>query len=197
MFWIVVSIAVWGVVHSWLASLGAKGYVRRQFGEVAARLYRLAYNVFAVVSFAPILLLLRVQPDRPLYAVPVPWLFVMVAGQLGAIFCIIVALLQVDAAAFIGLRQVFEGEVPSQLVTGGFYRWIRHPLYFFGLLVIWLTPIMTVNVLIVYLALTVYLIVGAAFEERKLLREYGAAYAAYKARTPMIVPIPFGGKPSA
>ena len=190
MIWLVLTIAVWGAVHSWMASLGFQDAVRRTLGEGAARLSRLAYNLFSVASFAPILVLMRALPDHVLYTVPSPWLFIMLAGELAAILCIIVTLLQVDAASFIGLRQVFEREQPSQLVTNGFYRWIRHPLYLFGLLVIWLTPVMTLNLLVVYLALTGYLIIGAMFEERKLLREYGAAYAEYKARTPMIIPLP-------
>jgi protein-S-isoprenylcysteine O-methyltransferase Ste14 len=190
MIWLVLSIALWGAVHSWMASLGFKGLVRRAFGDGISRLYRLVYNLFSVLSLAPILLLLRLLPDTLLYTVPPPWVFFMLVGQLAAILCIIVTVLQVDAASFIGLRQLFGTEGPSQLVTGGFYRWIRHPLYLFGLLILWLTPIMTLNLLIVYLSLTAYLIIGAMFEERKLLREFGSAYAEYKARTPMIIPLP-------
>jgi protein-S-isoprenylcysteine O-methyltransferase Ste14 len=189
MLWLVLGIALWGAVHSWMASLGFKETVRRRLGEGAARSYRLVYNAFSVVTFGPILLLVKVLPDRPLYAVPAPWLFFMVAGQLAAIVCIIIAVLQVDAAAFIGLRQVIQGEEAPHLVTNGFYRWIRHPLYLFGLLILWLTPVMTRNLLVAYLALSAYLVLGALFEERKLLREYGAAYAEYRARTPMLIPL--------
>ncbi len=190
MIWLVLSIAVWGAVHSWLASLGVKEAVRRNLGDGAARLYRLAYNGFSVVSFLPILLLARALPDKPIYTVPSPWLFLMLAGQVAAVVCILVALLQVDAASFVGLRQLFQREAPPHLVTNGFYRWIRHPLYLFGLIILWLTPVMTVNLLVVYLSLTAYLIIGAMFEERKLLREYGAAYEEYRRRTPMIIPWP-------
>ena len=190
MLLLVLAIAAWGAVHSWMASLGFKDALRRRLGDGASRVYRLVYNLFSVVSFAPILLLMRSLPDRVLYTVPSPWLYIMLAGQLAAVLCIIVALLQVDAVSFVGLRQLFEQEKPSMLVTSGFYRYIRHPLYLFGLLIIWLTPIMTFNLLIVYLSLTGYLILGAIFEERKLLREFGPAYAEYKARTPMILPAP-------
>ncbi len=198
MFWLVLAIAAWGVVHSWLASLRVKAAVRRRLGEGAARLYRLAYNVFSALTFIPILLLVRFLPDQLLYSVPSPWFFVMLAGQLLAVVCIVLALLQVDAFAFIGLRQPFQGEPTAQLVTNGFYRWVRHPLYLFGLLTLWLTPVMTRNLLVVYLALTAYLIIGAMFEERKLLREFGPAYAEYRAHTHMLIPLPrFPGKGAA
>lgn len=188
MLWLILAIALWGLVHSWLASLGAKDIVRRKLGERAGRLYRLAYNLFSVITFVPILLLVGLLPDRVLYVVPPPWRYLMIAGELAAVLCILLALLQVDAASFLGLRQVFQGEQPSQLVTFGFYHWMRHPLYFFGLLILWLTPAMTRNMLVAYICLSAYLIIGALFEERKLLREFGTPYAEYRARTPMLIP---------
>src|SRR5512142_24599 len=184
MLWLVLAIAVWGLVHSCLASLGVKEAVRSKFGERDARLYRLGYNAFSVLTFIPILLLVGLLPDRVLYVVPPPWRYLMLAGELASVLCIVLALLEVDAASFIGIRQIFQGEQPSQLVTSGFYRWVRHPLYLFGLLILWLTPAMTRNMLVAYLALSAYLIIGAVFEERKLLREFGPAYAEYRARTP-------------
>ena len=65
---------------------------------------------------------------------------------------------------------------------------MRHPLYTFGLLIIWLTPVMTYNMLILYFVLTLYIIIGAYFEEQKLLREFGQAYATYQSNTPMLIP---------
>jgi protein-S-isoprenylcysteine O-methyltransferase Ste14 len=65
---------------------------------------------------------------------------------------------------------------------------VRHPLYTAGLAFIWFTPLMTVNLLVLNIGLTVYIVIGAYFEERKLLREFGPAYAEYQRRTPMLVP---------
>ena len=53
---------------------------------------------------------------------------------------------------------------------------------------------MTVNSFIVYVALTIYVLIGIIFEERKLLREFGQDYANYKSVTPMLIPgLKFGG----
>jgi methanethiol S-methyltransferase len=188
MIWLIAAITVWGIVHSWLASLGAKDAFRRMFGE-GARVYRLAYNIFSVISFVPILLLVRALPDRLLYAVQAPWLYLMLAGQGVAVVFLLVGVLQTGALSFIGLRQLVGEQIPAQLATGGLYAWMRHPLYFFGLVVLWLTPRMTANMLAAYVALTAYLFVGAYFEERKLLREFGEVYARYRATTPMILPV--------
>ncbi len=191
MLWIIVAIIIWGLVHSWLASLDAKEYVERWLGAWFCRFYRLSYNAFAVVSFLPVIALVRLLPDHELYFIHPPWLYVMLAGQAAAAVLLFVALLQTGPASFMGLRQVLQGEERATLVTDGLYRWVRHPLYLFGLLIIWLTPLMTVNLLTAYVGLTAFLLVGAVFEERKLAREFGAAYAAYKKRTPMISPLPF------
>ena len=187
--WLVLAVLVWGIVHSVLASFEAKDWVRRRLGETGRRFYRLGYNIFSVFSFAPILWLMAILPDRLLYRVPSPWMYLLLAGQFAAVILLLVGVLQTDTLSFVGLRQLFEGkERSSRLVTQGLYRWVRHPLYTAGLLFIWLTPVMSQNTLTVVIAATLYIIIGAVFEERKLAREFGAAYTEYKAATPMLIP---------
>jgi len=187
-FWLVLCIAVWGIVHSWLAALSTKDGFQRRFGDGFMRLYRLGFNVFSFVSFLPILWLMIALPDRALYQAPAPWKYLMLLGQVLAALLLLIGLLQTDTLSFVGLRQLIEGEKPASLVTHGLYRFVRHPLYAAGLLFLWLTPSMSVNSLIVYLASTLYILVGARFEERKLLREFGDAYAVYRRNTPMLIP---------
>jgi protein-S-isoprenylcysteine O-methyltransferase Ste14 len=92
--------------------------------------------------------------------------------------------------SFIGIEQLLAppDSRPPELVISGLYRWVRHPLYTAGLIFIWLTPVMTWNVLALSLGLSAYLIIGAYFEERKLLGEFGEAYQLYQRRTPMFFP---------
>jgi len=194
MTWLILSILVWGVVHSVMASLEFKNFLRRTFGGGFMKVYRLSYNGFSVISFAPILYLAAVLPNRDLYQIPSPWSTLMLVGQGLSAVSLFVAVLQTDTLSFVGLRQLFEEEKPGKLVKSGFYRVMRHPLYTFGLLFLWLSPSVTFNSLILYIALTIYILVGAYFEERKLLREFGQEYADYKAVTPMIIPgLKFGG----
>ena len=70
----------------------------------------------------------------------------------------------------------------------GPYRWVRHPLYTGGLLLIWLTPVLTLNLLTLFVMLTIYLIVGARLEEQRLIHEFGAEYQEYQQRVPMLIP---------
>ena len=57
-----------------------------------------------------------------------------------------------------------------------------------GLIILWLTPLMSWNVLALALGLTAYILIGIHFEERKLLAEFGQAYADYQRRTPALLP---------
>lgn len=188
MFWLILAVIVWGIIHSVAASLGFKEFLRRTFGSGFMKFYRLLYNAFSVVSFAPILYLTAVLPTQNLYHLSAPWNYLMLAGQGLSAILLLAAVLQTDTLSFVGLRQLFEEEKQGRLVTTGFYRHMRHPLYTFGLFFLWLSPSVTVNSFILYISLTIYIIVGAYFEERKLLREYGQEYADYQSATPMLIP---------
>jgi len=194
MFWLIFFIVLWGIVHSILASLRFKDFLCRTLGNGFMKFYRLLYNLFAVLSILPALYLMVSLPDQPLYAFPAPWSYLLRAGQAVSALLLLVAVLQTDVLSFVGLRQLVEKEEKSALVKNGLYRIVRHPLYTFSLLILWLSPAMTVNSFIVYTALTIYIVIGAVFEERKLLREFGQEYQEYRSATPMLIPgLRFGG----
>ena len=186
--WLILSIALWGLIHSLVASHGFKDFLRRTLGDGFMKFYRLLYNVFAVISIAPVLYLMVVLPNKVLYRIPSPWSYLMLAGQGVSALLLFVAVLQTDVLSFVGLRQLVEEEKPGRLVTGGLYRVVRHPLYTFSLAILWFSPAVSLNSFIVYASLTLYILVGIYFEERKLLREFGKAYARYKSVTPMLIP---------
>lgn len=190
MLWLILSLAVWGFLHSWTASLSFKAFVEKMLGAGVMRVYRLAYNIFSLLTFLPILWLMRALPDRTLYAIPAPWMYLLFFGQFVALVGEVVGVFSTDVWAFMGLRQLVSHPhlEDGELVVSGLYKYIRHPLYTFGLFFIWLTPVMTQNMLTVYIVATIYIVIGAYFEEKKLCREFGEAYAAYKERTPMLLP---------
>ena len=112
----------------------------------------------------------------------------MLAPQAISALFLFVAVIQIDILSFAGLRQLIEEEKTGGLVTSGLYRSVRHPLYTFSLLILWLVPSMSLNSFIIYVVLTVYVLIGIFFEERKLLREFGGAYEQYRSVTPMLIP---------
>jgi len=133
MLWLVLSVLVWGLIHSILASQKAKEVARRWFGDRAGRFYRLGYNILACVSFLPVLFVAALIPDRRLYLAPLPWSGLMVLGELLAIAALVIGFGQMDAWEFLGLRQPGESDKPSKLTTSGFYRHVRPLLYSAGL----------------------------------------------------------------
>ena len=187
-YYILLSLLLWGVIHSLLASNTFKTWLTNLLGKSLMRGYRLFYNVFSLVSFLPVLYLVATLPDAPLYSVPAPISYAMILGQGVAAVLLIIGVLQTDTLAFVGLRQLAEEEKPARFVTNGLYRLVRHPLYTAGLLFLWLSPQVTVNSFTLYIGATIYILIGAYFEERKPLREFGAAYAEYKSKTPMLIP---------
>ena len=189
---LILIIFVWCVIHSLMASLTVKKAFRRWLGKDIIRVYRFAYNLFAIISFLPILWLMATLPDRRIYAIPFPWVIFSLVGQALAIIPLLVGLSQTGTWEFIGLRQLLikekEDDNPHELVIHGVYQQVRHPLYTAGLLFIWLTPVMSLNILTVFFILTVYTVIGAYLEERRLWQEFGQVYLEYKTKTPMFIP---------
>ncbi len=72
--------------------------------------------------------------------------------------------------------------------TPGLYNIVRHPIYLGILLIFWLTPTMTHDHLFFAEVMTAYILVGAWFEERDLVKRFGEDYIAYQQRVPMLIP---------
>jgi protein-S-isoprenylcysteine O-methyltransferase Ste14 len=189
---LVVCFVVWAVVHSLLASLPFKDWTRRVLGQGVDRWYRLAYVVFASVSGLPLLLMVAVLPDRALYSVPSPWRWLMRGGQGLVLGAAIWAVLETGPTYFLGLSQLLARESgrANTLQVRGFYCWVRHPLYLFSMVILWLNPDMTVNLLTFYSLVTLYFAIGSLHEERRLLAEFGDAYRDYQRQVPWMIPIP-------
>ena len=77
-------------------------------------------------------------------------------------------------------------EMPFQVK--GFYRRVRHPLYFLVLLMIWTCPDLTGDRILFNLMWTAWIIVGAMLEERDLENMFGDAYRDYQKQVPLLIP---------
>lgn len=181
---------LWGLIHSGLASLTIKDLINNKLGERAIRYYRLAYNIFAGISFFPIIGLMIVIRDTQLYSIPKPWIAFTLFAQLLSLLILVIGLKQTGALKFLGLTP-FLGEKQSEsqsFITNGLYKYVRHPLYSAGLVLLWCSPVMTTNSLLVSICLSIYIVVGAIFEERKLEIEYGDLYREYRQQVSMLIP---------
>jgi protein-S-isoprenylcysteine O-methyltransferase Ste14 len=186
------------LVHSLLAGIGLKSRLQRVMGvRLVEGWYRLAYNVLAVITLLPVLMLMVLLPDQVIYSIRMPWALPVLGVQFLGAGGLLAALLTTDLPRFIGLSQVvafLSGRplpLPEQpLQQGGMYGLVRHPLYLFSLLVIWFTPVMTANILAFNIGATLYVLFGSLIEERRLERIYGETYRLYRQRVPWLIPLP-------
>jgi protein-S-isoprenylcysteine O-methyltransferase Ste14 len=167
-----------------------KGLAAQSGSPLASRFYRLGYNLIAVVSLLPVMTLAALLPGRWLYTIRPPWLYLTIFLQASACVMLAVGLLQTGVLEFLGIKQLLHSraETAGQFITSGLYHWMRHPLYTAGLIIIWLAPVMNTNLLALNAGLSIYLVLGAHVEERKLVHEFGESYEDYRRRTPMFIP---------
>lgn len=191
---IFLAFALYGAVHSLLASIPAKDLAYTFFGKVAERTYRLFYNIFSFITLLPILALPFTIPDVELYTIPEPWSFIAKGGQILALVLLAYSAFQTGIFKFIGFSQLMGINNEEKLNTRGLYRYMRHPLYTFSLVFLWLTPTMTRNFAILYLSFSMYFIIGAVVEERKLVKTFEDEYLEYMSKTPMLIPFLKWGK---
>ena len=192
------ALALFGILHSLLAAIGLKRAARRIMGQRAFDgLYRLLYNAFSALSLIPVGLAIFLLPAQTLWRVPQPWAVGLLLIQGLSALALVGATLQADPLRFAGISQTLaylRGDPlplpPEPLQVDGFYRLVRHPLYLFSLLIIWLTPVMTDVYCGAAVAATLYFLLGSRLEERRLTQEFGGTYVAYHQRVPWLLPWP-------
>ena len=177
-------------IHSMLAASRVKNWLFRQLPGLRMY-YRLGYNVVAVVGFAGVYLYAHRVPD---VAVGSEW--GNVGRILGGILVAMGLVLGIQAfrgyswREFLGLKQVEGDERPEVLVTTGLNAYVRHPLYFAGLLVLvgyglWAQSIRTW----VFVGVSmVYVWIGTYWEEKKLKQQFGEAYVEYQRQVKRLIP---------
>jgi len=77
---------------------------------------------------------------------------------------------------------------PIPFTVRGPYRWVRHPLYLFCLLMIWAYPDITMDRLLFNVLFTAWIVVGTVLEERDLVVAFGNGYRDYQRAVPMLLP---------
>ena len=85
---------------------------------------------------------------------------------------------------------------PIAFTIKGPYRWIRHPLYLFMLVMIWSCPNLTTDRLLFNILWSVWIFIGTILEERDLVEQFSDAYRKYQKKVPMLLPFKFIRKES-
>ena len=173
------------MLHSLLATNRAKAAFAHRYPGCTGH-YRLLYNALAILLLLPVATLVTAVPG------PILWSWRGVPGGLRDGL----TLLALGVAYFAGrgyqLRPFLFGPPAGHrepLVISSVHRYVRHPWYTCGLLLVW-TRDMDVGTLISALAITAYLVIGSRLEDRKLVGQYGDAYRDFQARVPGLIPWP-------
>jgi methanethiol S-methyltransferase len=175
-------------VHSALASLAAKDWIATHWPRFAPY-YRLAYNLVASLLLIPPLWLSHTSQAAPLWTWHGIGRWVADGLALAAITGFWWSLRYYDIREFLGLSQAHDPGHSQRFSLSPFHRFVRHPWYFFGLVIIW-TRDMSLAWLVSCLAITLYLAIGSRLEERKLVAEFGEPYRRYRRCVPGLIPFP-------
>jgi protein-S-isoprenylcysteine O-methyltransferase Ste14 len=187
---LVIYFIFFAIVHSVLADPRFKDKARHSMGNSFDRWSRLGFILLALLMVLPFIYYVIAVPSKLLYIIPFPGSWLMIAGRILAALALLLALRQTGMSYFLGFAQLQEIEKTKKhnLVTNGFYCHLRNPLFFFGALFLWLSPIMTANLFLFNILATAYFYVGARHEERSLRLEFGDDYEDYRRAVPMFIP---------
>lgn len=157
------------------------------------RYYRLAYNLVALSGIGLLAAHFLQQPVAYLFEIStLSRLAGVLIGCAGAVVAV-AAFRNYGTLEFAGLDQLPGQQAharPPELHTGGMNAVVRHPLYTGTLLLLagaWLY-FPTVAATGIVAAVLVYLPFGIYFEEKKLRRQFGEAYAQYQRRVKCLIP---------
>ncbi len=192
---VIASMIFFGITHSYTAGQ-FKNVFRSRFGDRAYYgLYRVFYNLFAVITLVPISYLFARQPGNVIWRIDLRWEPVLMAIQFVGLVGLVISLLQIDLGRFLGITQLFayfRGKpLPlskEELQVHGLYAFVRHPLYLFSMLATWPVMTMTEAYLGFCVGMTIYFIVGSLYEERRLVATFEQSYAEYQRRVPWLIP---------
>ena len=182
-FWI-----LYYAVHSILASTSVKVFFKKKLQEYF-RYYRLSYSIFATITLGWLLYfqysfesLILIKPFPIKYFAT---LFLILPG-------IIIMFISIKKYFMLlsGIRSIFTPVPASELKINGIHRFVRHPLYSGTILFVWglffVFPFL--NNLIAAVLLTLYVLIGIVFEEKKLKNEFGKNYEEYISKVPVLIP---------
>lgn len=118
---------------------------------------------------------------------------VLYAAYAGGFALVLYSSCLIDHFDLFGLRQVVLQFKGQPYTSPGFampflYKMVRNPLMLGFVIAFWSAPTMTVGRLQFAVMTTGYIFLGVWLEERDLLKKLGPDYAAYRARTPMLIP---------
>lgn len=188
--WNAALVALWGLIHSYMARPHFKAVLTQIIPEPAERAtYILVAGITSIVLSG----YWMIAPGN-VWSIDASWARYLLWGVFwfGWAF-LLAATFAINHFDLFGLRQVYmnfknQPRPPLTFVKRAMYKYIRHPIQTGVLIGIWATPVMTKTQIILSIGFTVYIFVGLWFEERDLIKAHGADYVAYKSEAGKVLP---------
>lgn len=192
-----VGVVVWDCLLCLAFFTQHSGMIRKSFRRRLGRFVSSSYHgvVYSIASGVALILLIGLWQESPQNVYNVQgtyrWLcrgvFFMsfVGGAWG-----VVSLGSFDPLGVRPFMARFRGtdEQSLPLTIRGPYRWLRHPLYFLALVMMWSCPDVSVDRLAFNVMWTAWTVFATRWEERDLVADYGDAYRIYQRAVPMLLP---------
>ncbi len=183
-------IILFGIQHSGMAR---KSFKSRLVALIPAAAERSTYVLLSSLVLALLFWLWQPMPYT-VWRVDASWARALLTG----LFClgwgiVLLASLLISHFELFGLKQAIDrwrdrAQHAPVFKTPWLYKVVRHPLYLGFLIAFWATPHMTAGHLLFALAMTVYVFIGAGFEEKDLVALFGERYRRYQQEVGMILP---------
>jgi len=179
-------------------SLMTRTTIKKIIQKIVPELYYAAvYSIVSGITLTASILLWQKIPVTLASADGVmTWMIraIYFAGLAGVVQ-VIISLKGIDSLGVKKIRHHLSGtkQKPVPLAIGGLYRWVRHPIYFCSIVMIWAHPVLTVDKFLYDVIWTIWMVIGTMLEERDLLVEFGDSYRAYREKAPMLIPYKIPG----
>jgi methanethiol S-methyltransferase len=181
----------YGAMHSLLAA----NKIKNKLAATApgfAPYYRITFNLIAILLLLIPLLLTKMDSGLPLWQWPLSLNWLPNCMALLAVAGFIWSLKYYDLREFAGFlnKNKHNGFDIAKLKISPLHRFVRHPWYFFMLVIIW-TREMNTTQLVSAVVITLYLIIGSRLEENKLIEQFGDSYRNYRSKVCGLIPLPW------
>ena len=183
---------LWCTVHSTLISTTVTDFAKKKLGG-SFRFYRLFYNVVSLVTLIPIVSYSHTLREAPIFRWEGSLGIVQVFLLAVSVYLFVAGGRHYSWARFWGISQIKAGRAgrsladSSTFVVSGIHRIIRHPWYIGGILIVWAQDL-SASTILINMVISVYFMIGAVLEERKLVLEFGENYREYQRSVSMLFP---------
>jgi protein-S-isoprenylcysteine O-methyltransferase Ste14 len=180
---------LWCTLHSTLISTTVTDFAKKKLGG-SFRFYRLFYNLVSLVTLIPLVYYSHTLSESPVFRWEGPLGIVQVFLLAVSVYLFVAGGKHYSWARFLGISQFKAGSSladSSTFVVSGIHRIIRHPWYLGGILIVWAQD-MSASTILINMVISVYFMIGAVLEERKLVIEFGEKYREYQRSVSMLFP---------